>query len=88
MTEVWPDGHETHGFKQHIDDMIYMFRYAPDTKITEHPVKFGGVWLSQNRYSLSNSSPFQRAIVAIWSLNAFPVGAMTAVHSPCEGLLP
>ena len=42
VTVVWPDGHETHGFKQHIDDMIHMFSYAPDTKITEHPVKFGG----------------------------------------------
>lgn len=45
VTVVWPDGHETHGFKQHIDDMKYMFSYAPDTKITAHPVKFGsGEW--------------------------------------------
>lgn len=45
VTVVWPDGHETHGIKQHIDDMIYMFSYAPDTKITAHPVKFGsGEW--------------------------------------------
>lgn len=42
---VWPDGHETHGFDKHIEDMKYMFSYAPDTKITAHPVKFGsGDW--------------------------------------------
>ena len=42
---VWPDGHETKGFDKHIEDMKYMFSYAPDTKITAHPVKFGsGEW--------------------------------------------
>lgn len=45
VTVVWPDGHETHGIEPHIKDMIYMFSYAPDTKITAHPVKFGsGDW--------------------------------------------
>jgi len=39
---VWPDGRETKGFDSHIDDMKYMFSYAPDTKITSHPVAFGG----------------------------------------------
>ena len=42
---VWPDGHETHGFDKHIEDMKYMFSYAPDTRITAHPVKVGsGEW--------------------------------------------
>jgi hypothetical protein len=42
---VWPDGHETKGFAKHIEDMKYMFSYAPDTKITAHPVKVGsGEW--------------------------------------------
>ena len=38
---VWPDGHETKGFEKHIEDMKYMFSYAPDTRITSHPVAFG-----------------------------------------------
>lgn len=38
---VWPDGHETKGFDKHIEDMKYMFSYAPDTKITSYPVAFG-----------------------------------------------
>lgn len=42
---VWPDGHETKGFAKHIEDMKYMFSYAPDTKITGHPVKVAsGDW--------------------------------------------
>jgi SnoaL-like polyketide cyclase len=42
---VWPDGHETRGFDKHIEDMKYMFSYAPDTKITAHPVKVAsGDW--------------------------------------------
>ena len=42
VTVVWPDGHETHGFDKHIEDMKFMFSYAPDTRIKAHPVKVGG----------------------------------------------
>lgn len=43
----WPDGHVTHGIKQHIKDLKAMFVYAPDTRISAHPVKFGqGPWTS------------------------------------------
>lgn len=43
----WPDGHFTKGIDKHIADLKYMFVYAPDTEIHEHPVKFGaGEWTS------------------------------------------
>jgi len=43
----WPDGHFTTGIEKHIEDLKYMFVYAPDTQIKEHPVKFGaGEWTS------------------------------------------
>ena len=43
----WPDGHSTNGLAQHIEDLKAMFVYAPDTRIQEHPVKFGsGEWTS------------------------------------------
>ena len=43
----WPDGHETRGLEKHIEDLKAMFVYAPDTRIKEHPVKFGsGPWTS------------------------------------------
>ena len=43
----WPDGHVTHGIEQHIKDLKSMFIYAPDTRISAHPVKFGqGPWTS------------------------------------------
>ena len=37
----WPDGHTTQGIEKHIEDLKFMFVYAPDTKITEHPIKIG-----------------------------------------------
>jgi len=42
---TWPDGHETHGLAQHIADLKAMFVYAPDIKISVHPIRFGsGDW--------------------------------------------
>jgi hypothetical protein len=43
----WPDGHHTNGLGRHIQDMIAMFVYAPDTRIKVHPIRFGngtGEW--------------------------------------------
>ena len=41
----WPDGRATTGIKQHIEDLKTMFVYAPDTRIKQHPIKFGsGEW--------------------------------------------
>lgn len=37
----WPDGHTTKGIERHIEDLKFMFVYAPDTQIKEHPVKVG-----------------------------------------------
>ncbi len=41
----WPDGHITVGIERHIADLKYLFTYAPDTRIKEHPIKIGqGEW--------------------------------------------
>lgn len=42
----YPDGNVTEGLKpQHIDMLKPLFAFAPDTKITSHPIKFGaGDW--------------------------------------------
>ena len=37
----WPDGHMTQGIDVHIRDLKAMFVYAPDTRIKEHPIRFG-----------------------------------------------
>ena len=45
ITVHWPDGHSTQGIEKHIEDLKAMFVWAPDTRIKEHPVKFGqGDW--------------------------------------------
>lgn len=41
----WPDGHTTKGIEKHIEDLKVLFVHAPDTRIKEHPIKFGsGQW--------------------------------------------
>jgi SnoaL-like polyketide cyclase len=37
----WPDGHIAIGVEKHIEDLKMMFVYAPDTRIKEHPLRFG-----------------------------------------------
>jgi len=37
----WPDGHMTQGIDVHIEDLKKLFVHAPDTRIKEHPIKFG-----------------------------------------------
>ncbi|MDP2681781.1 MAG: ester cyclase [Deltaproteobacteria bacterium] len=37
----WPDGHMTQGIDVHIEDLKKLFVYAPDTRIKEHPIRFG-----------------------------------------------
>ena len=37
----WPDGHMTQGIEVHIQDLKALFVYAPDTRIKEHPIRFG-----------------------------------------------
>lgn len=41
VTVFWPDGHSTKGIEKHIEDLKAMFVWAPDTRITEHPVSLG-----------------------------------------------
>lgn len=41
----WPDGRETHGTEEHSVDVEFVFSYAPDIQIIDHPVTFGqGPW--------------------------------------------
>lgn len=37
----YPDGHTTKGIEDHIKELEPMFVFAPDTRIEEHPIKFG-----------------------------------------------
>jgi hypothetical protein len=37
----YPDGHTTKGIPDHIQELKYMWTFAPDNRIAEHPVRFG-----------------------------------------------
>ena len=42
---TWPDERETKGIQKHIEDLKPMFVFAPDLKISVHPIRFGsGTW--------------------------------------------
>ena len=42
---TYPDGHQTRGLKAHIEELKPQFVFAPDTKIIDHPIRFGaGDW--------------------------------------------
>ena len=38
---VMPDGTVTIGLENHIKNLAWLFMFAPDTKIKEHPIRFG-----------------------------------------------
>jgi hypothetical protein len=43
----YPDGHTTRGIPDHIKELNFMWTFAPDNRITEHPIRFGtadGEW--------------------------------------------
>lgn len=41
----WPDGHDTRGIQQHIEDLKKLFVHAPDTAIRLHPIRIAyGEW--------------------------------------------
>lgn len=45
ITVHWPDGHSTQGIEKHTEDLKAMFVWAPDTRISEHPIKVAqGEW--------------------------------------------
>ncbi len=37
----WPDGRITEGIEQHIEDLKFLFVFAPDTRILTHPIGIG-----------------------------------------------
>ena len=37
----WPDGRVTEGIDTHIEDMAALFVHAPDSRILQHPIRFG-----------------------------------------------
>jgi hypothetical protein len=37
----YPDGHTTKGIPDHVKELKFMWTFAPDNRITEHPIRFG-----------------------------------------------
>ena len=41
ITVHWPDGRVTTGLEKHVEDLRAMFVYAPDSRVSAHPIKIG-----------------------------------------------
>ncbi|MBS0216520.1 MAG: ester cyclase [Proteobacteria bacterium] len=49
----YPDGHTTKGIPDHIKELKFMWTFAPDNRITQHPIRFGtsdGEWTAVMGY--------------------------------------
>jgi predicted ester cyclase len=81
---TWPDGHETHGIAQHIEDLKAMFVYAPDIKITQHPIRFGsGDWTAVTGYmtgTFSKPMPIGDGKTVAPTGKSFRLGMATIGH--------
>ena len=85
----WPDGHTTEGLEKHIEDMKYMFSYAPDTRIQEHPIKIGqGEWtavygLMEGTFTKPMKTPDGKTILPTGK--KFKIPMATIAHWTKEG---
>ena len=84
ITVTWPDGHETHGLPQHIEDLKAMFVYAPDIKIAVHPIRFGsGDWTAVSGFmtgTFSKPMPIGGGKTMPPTGKSFRIGMMTVGH--------
>jgi len=49
----YPDGHTTTGLPDHVKELAFMWTFAPDNRITVHPIRFGtadGGWTAVAGY--------------------------------------
>jgi hypothetical protein len=49
----YPDGHTTTGIPDHVKELKFMWTFAPDNRITEHPIRVGsadGEWTAVMGY--------------------------------------
>lgn len=81
---TWPDGHETKGIDTHIEDLKALFVFAPDIKISEHPIRFGsGSWTTATGVmtgTFSQPMPIGDGKTIPPSGKAFALGMVTVGH--------
>jgi len=81
---TWPDGHETHGIDKHIEDLKTLFVYAPDLKISVHPIRFGsGDWTAVTGYmtgTFSKPMPVGDGKTILPTGKSFSLGMVTIGH--------
>lgn len=81
---TWPDGHETHGLATHVEDLKAMFVYAPNVRVTAHPIRFGsGDWTAASGVmtgSFTRPMPIGNGKTIPPTGKSFRVGMVTIGH--------
>jgi SnoaL-like polyketide cyclase len=81
---TWPDGHETKGIEKHIEDLKALFVFAPDIKISEHPIRFGsGSWTTATGVmtgTFTQAMPIGEGKSIPASGKSFALGMVTVGH--------
>lgn len=84
ITVTWPDGHETKGIKKHTEDLKALFVFAPDIKISEHPIRFGsGSWTTATGVmtgTFSQPMPIGKDKSIPATGKSFAIGMATVAH--------
>jgi len=91
ITVHWPDGHTTEGLERHVADLAAMFVWAPDTRITEHPIRIGqGEWtavVGTMEGTFTRPMPTGDGNQIAPTGNAFHVRMVTVGHWNADGVM-
>ncbi len=87
----YPDGHTTTGLADHIEQLKPMFVFAPDTNITEHPIRIAsGEWTAVSgsvNGTFSQPMPIGEGKTIPPTGKSFKLGMMTIGHWNKDGVM-
>jgi hypothetical protein len=77
VTVTFPDGHVTHGIKQHVEDIQQMFVSTPDMRVSSHPTSFGAERFASSLTPGKRTSP-ENLLAGEWTAT---VGVLEATFT-------
>ncbi|WP_316675240.1 ester cyclase [uncultured Tolumonas sp.] len=91
ITVHYPDGHTTKGLDKHIEELKPMFVFAPNTKITEHPIRIAsGEWTAVSGSvdgTFSQPMPIGDGKTIAPTGKSFKLGMVTIGHWNKQGVM-
>lgn len=91
ITVHYPDGHTSKGLDHHIEELKPMFVFAPNTKITEHPIRIAsGEWTAVSGSvdgTFSQPMPIGGGKTIAPTGKSFKLGMVTIGHWNKQGVM-